>query len=61
MAASMATRGVRDPRARYVELANKRVINAITHLRLVGNPTNRRAYDYTEADAKKSSERCHKS
>lgn len=43
----------RDPRERFVELANKRVTNAIRALRLVGNLSNRRAYEYTEADAKK--------
>jgi hypothetical protein len=36
-----------------VELANKRVTNAIRQIRLVGNLANRRAYNYTEADAKK--------
>lgn len=43
----------RDPRERFVELANKRMNNAIRALRLVGNLSNRRTYQYTEADAKK--------
>lgn len=43
----------RDPRERFVNLANKRVTNAIRQLRLVGNLANRRSYDYTDADAKK--------
>ena len=43
----------RDPRERFVELANKRVTNAIRAVRLVGNLSNRRAYEYTDADAKK--------
>lgn len=45
--------GPRDPRQRFVELANKRVTNAIRSMRLVGNLSNRRAYQYTDADAKK--------
>lgn len=44
---------VRDPRERFVDLANKRVTNAIRQIRLVGNLANRRAYDYSDADAKK--------
>jgi hypothetical protein len=43
----------RDPREKFVELANKRVTKAIKVLRLVGNLANRRAYKYEEADAKK--------
>ena len=43
----------RDPREKFVELANKRVTKAIKDLRLVGNLANRRAYKYTENDAKK--------
>jgi len=43
----------RDPRERFVDLANKRVTNAIRQIRLVGNLANRRAYNYTDADAKK--------
>jgi hypothetical protein len=45
--------GARDPRERFVGLANKRVTNAIRQIRLVGNLANRRSYQYTEADAKK--------
>ena len=43
----------RNPRERFVELANKRVTNAIRDIRLVGNLANKRAYTYTDADAKK--------
>ena len=43
----------RDPRRRFVELANKRVTNAIKGIRLVGNLSNKRAYQYTEAEGKK--------
>ena len=43
----------RDPRGKFVELANKRVTRTIKDIRLVGNLSNRSAYKYTEADAKK--------
>jgi hypothetical protein len=43
----------RDPREKFVELANKRVTRAIKDLRLIGNLANRRAYVYTESDSKK--------
>jgi hypothetical protein len=43
----------RDPRERFIELANKRVNRAIKDLRLVGNLSNRRVYKYDETDAKK--------
>lgn len=43
----------RDAREKFVELANKRVTKTIKDLRLVGNLANRRAYKYTENDAKK--------
>lgn len=53
MSDKKAPSAVRDPRERFVDLTNKRVTNAIRHIRLVGNLANRRAYNYTEADAKK--------
>lgn len=43
----------RDAREKFVELANKRVTNTIKGLRLIGNLSNRRAYKYDDADAKK--------
>ena len=43
----------RNPRDKFVELANKRVTRAIKDLRLIGNLANRRAYVYTEYDYKK--------
>ena len=42
----------RDPRAKFVELANARVARAVKDLRLIGNLSNRRNYDYTEEEAK---------
>jgi|GEM_PF-375329 ABC-type Fe3+-hydroxamate transport system substrate-binding protein len=43
----------RDPRERFVALANKRVEAAIQQLRLVGNLANRRNYEFNDAEAKK--------
>lgn len=43
----------RDPRERFVDLANRRVTRAIKDLRLIANLANKRAYTYTDADAKK--------
>jgi hypothetical protein len=43
----------RDPRERFVDLANRRVNRAIKDLRLIGNLSNRRVYRYEDADAKK--------
>ncbi|MCA0910072.1 hypothetical protein [Qipengyuania gaetbuli] len=44
---------MRDKRAKFVELANKRVNKAIAQLRLVGNLSNKSAYEFTEDDARK--------
>ena len=44
---------MRDKRAKFVELANKRVNAAIKAVRLVGNLGNRSNYEYTEEDARK--------
>lgn len=43
----------RNPREKFVELANKRVNRAIKDLRLVGNLSNIRIYKYSEEDVKK--------
>lgn len=43
----------RNARQKFVELANKRVTKAIKDIRLIGNLSNRRAYKYDDADAKK--------
>jgi hypothetical protein len=42
-----------DDRAKFKELAEKRVNRAIKDLALVGNLANRSNYSYTEQDAKK--------
>jgi hypothetical protein len=44
---------VRDKRAKFVELANKRVTKCMRELKLVGNLSNKAAYDFTDEDAKK--------
>jgi hypothetical protein len=44
---------VRDKRAKFVELANKRVLKSIKDLKLVGNLANKANYDFNEEDAKK--------
>lgn len=40
-------------RNKFVELANKRVNNAIKSIRLIGNLSNKSNYSYTEVDVKK--------
>ena len=44
---------MRDKRGKFLELANRRVNKAIDQLRLVGNLTNRAAYEFTEEDGRK--------
>lgn len=41
---------MRDKRAKFVELAESRVNRAIKDLRLIGNLSNRSAYEYSEDD-----------
>ena len=43
----------RDPRAKFIELANMRVARAIKDLRLIGNLSNRRNYDYSDVESKR--------
>lgn len=45
--------GRRDPRERFVSLANSRVTAAINQIRLVGNLSNRKNYEYTADDVAK--------
>jgi hypothetical protein len=44
---------MRDRRAKFVELATKRVNKAIGQIRLVGNLSNRAAYDFSDEDVRK--------
>lgn len=43
----------RDRRAKFVELAENRVNRTIKDLRLIGNLSNRSAYEFTEEDVRK--------
>lgn len=43
----------RDPRERFVSLANSRVTSAIHQLRLIGNLANKKNYEYGPEDAAK--------
>jgi hypothetical protein len=43
----------REKRSKFVELAEARVNRAIRELRLIGNLSNRSAYEYTSEDTKK--------
>jgi ABC-type Fe3+-hydroxamate transport system substrate-binding protein len=44
---------VRNKRAKFVELANKRVTKSIKDLKLIGNLANKANYEFTDEDAKK--------
>lgn len=44
---------MRDKRKKFVQLAEARVTRAIVQLRLVGNLSNRSAYEFSEDDVRK--------
>lgn len=44
---------MRDKRGKFIELATNRVNRTIRDLRLIGNLSNRSAYEYTEEDVRK--------
>lgn len=44
---------MRDKRAKFVKLANQRVSKALEQIRLVGNLSNRAAYEFSEDDVRK--------
>ena len=44
---------MRDKRAKFVQLANQRVNKTLEQIRLVGNLSNRAAYDFTDEDVRK--------
>jgi ABC-type Fe3+-hydroxamate transport system substrate-binding protein len=48
-----ATQVKSDSRAKFVELAGKRVTNALKAIRLIGNLSNRASYDYSKEDIAK--------
>ncbi len=41
----------KDKRAKFIELGEKRMANAIKHIRLVGNLSDKNNYVYSDADA----------
>lgn len=43
----------KEDREKFVRLANKRVLNAIKCIQLIGNLSNRSNYDYTDDDVQK--------
>ncbi|MDU8945985.1 hypothetical protein [Ovoidimarina sediminis] len=43
----------RDKRGKFIELAESRVNRAIKDLRLIGNLSNRSAYEFTDEDIRK--------
>lgn len=43
----------RDKRAKFVEIASRRVNRVIKEIRLISNLSNRSAYEYTDDDSKK--------
>lgn len=53
MSTDKTSGNVRDKRAKFVELANKRVNRALKDLALIANLANRRNYDYDDEQAKK--------
>lgn len=44
---------MRDKRAKFVQLANQRVTRAIDQIRLIGNLSNRAAYEFNDDDTKR--------
>ncbi len=44
---------MRDRRQKFVELAEARVGKALKDLQLIGNLSNKAAYDFTDADVRK--------
>jgi len=53
MTSPINSTGVRDKRAKFVELANKRVNRAIKDLELIANLANKHNYEYDEEQARK--------
>jgi hypothetical protein len=46
-------KSVKDKRAKFVELAESRTVNAIRAIRVIGKLGNKSAYEYDDADVKK--------
>ena len=50
---SQAGKSASTKREKFVELAQKRTVNAIKAIRVIGKLGNRSAYDYTDTDVTK--------
>jgi hypothetical protein len=48
-----STKRTEDKRAKFVELAESRTVNAIRAIRVIGKLGNKAAYEYDDADVKK--------
>jgi hypothetical protein len=48
-----SSKRIEDKRAKFVELAESRTINAIRAIRVIGKLGNKTAYEYDDADVKK--------
>lgn len=57
---SKGTNSARDKRAKFVQLAERRTINAIRAVRVIGKLGNPFAYEYSDADIKKIVTALHK-
>jgi hypothetical protein len=53
LAEQAGTKAKQDKRAKFVELAESRTINAIRAIRVIGKLGNKSAYEFTDADVKK--------
>lgn len=53
MGKPIVAKSASQKREKFVELAQKRTINAIKAIRVIGKLGNRSAYDYTDADVTK--------
>jgi hypothetical protein len=47
------TKGLRNKRKKFEDIAIRRVNKVIKEIRLIGNLSNRSSYEYTEEDVKK--------
>jgi ribosomal protein L7/L12 len=53
LATTEGTKSNRDRRAKFVELAQRRTVNAIKAIRVIGKLGNKSAYEYDDSDVKK--------
>jgi hypothetical protein len=53
MDAEASAKRIEDKRAKFVELAESRTVNAIRAIRVIGKLGNKSAYEYDDADVRK--------